>query len=103
MCRGSRRLRRFRMIQACPNDSGLSQGPARAFVIGGKCGETGCTGCASHVRHETPRVHHAARQRDCRMAARGTCTAGGNAGDRTAQQPFARCRHGGRNLRIDYF
>jgi putative ABC transport system substrate-binding protein len=37
------------------------------------------------------------------VAARDMGAAAVDAGDRTAQQPFARCRHGGRNLRIDYF
>src|SRR5262249_47247000 len=39
--------------------------------------------------YKAPRVHHAARLAAAAMAARGARAAASNAGDRTAQQPFA--------------
>src|SRR5260370_32204728 len=42
-------------------------------------------GGTPHVRHKAARVHHAARRRGCRVAARGAHAAASDAGDRVPQ------------------
>jgi hypothetical protein len=68
------------------NNSGLSQGLRRPLVAGWACGiPTG--GGSPHARHETPRVHHAARRRGGGVAARGACATAADAADW-----FSQCR-----------
>jgi len=66
---------RFRTIQVCAKDRPVLRAKAES------AGETGCTGWASHVRHETARFHYATRRHGGRVAACGARAAASDAGD----------------------
>src|SRR5262249_14906603 len=59
---------------AGPEHGRTNQSPAGCAIL--SVGNTGSTGS------ETARVHHVARRRGCRLAARGARAAGGDAGGR---------------------